>query len=222
VIPHGVDVDVFKPGDQRKLRRALELPLDARIVLFVAQFGRFNKFKDYGTLEIALRRTVRSSENRRLLVLCIGGQSGERIHGAIEQVNVPFVDDPATLAKYYGASDLYAHPAREDTFPNTILEAMACGVPAVAANVGGIPEQVVDSREGDDRRATGCLFKPGNPDELAATLNELLDNNDLRALMSRNSVVRARERFSIERCLAQYETWLVEIVKRSHQRSWGY
>jgi glycosyltransferase involved in cell wall biosynthesis len=98
-----------------------------------------------------------------------------------------------------------------DTFPNTVLEAMACGTPVVAANVGGIPEQVVDGREDDGLNATGFLFEPGDSEELAVVLTRLLEDGGLRAAMAKNAVARSEEVFSIDRCLREYESWLLEI-----------
>lgn len=212
VIPHGVDLNTFKPRNRQQLRRVLGLPNDAMIVLFVAQFGSANPFRDFGTLESALARLADRPMHARPLLLCIGGDSASRIHRAIDQRNLPFVRDQRTLADYYGVADVYVHPAREDTFPSTILEAMACGLPTVATNVGGIPEQVVDYRVAAKETATGILFERGNAEELAARLSMILENERLRSMLGSNAAARCREHFSLQLCLTRYESFFSEIL----------
>jgi len=72
----------------------------------------------------------------------------ERI-GQAEVKFVPYQSSPEDVAKYYQIADVYVHAARADTFPNTVLEALACGAPVVATAVGGIPEQIKGLRMAD-------------------------------------------------------------------------
>ena len=90
----------------------------------------------------------------------------ERI-GDVEIRFVPYLKDPRKVARYYQAADLYLHPARADTFPTTILEALACGIPVVATAVGGIPEQVMEGQ-------TGFLVPVGDARALARRVIDLL------------------------------------------------
>jgi len=80
---------------------------------------------------------------------------------------VPYLKDPKIVARYYQAADLYLHPARADTFPTTVLEALARGTPVVASAVGGIPEQDIEGR-------TGFLVPVGDAQALARRVLDLL------------------------------------------------
>ena len=167
VIPNGVDLDVFAPG-QRSER-------DAPLLVFAAQGGRANEFKDFPTLEAALERLDRPVE-----LVALG-------------------DPPVTqqeVARRLRDADLYVHPSRADTFPSGVLEALASGTPVVASRVGGIPEQVTEE--------TGVLVEPGDPAALAAGIESLLADAGRRAQMGQAAVADARERFQLERQLESY------------------
>jgi len=197
VIPNGVDTRVFKPADKRAARAAIGLPDEAMVLLFAANRPRANPWKDYRTLRSALSRVTVKAEGPKLLLVVLGekGRSEEAGPATIEFV--PFQKNAADVARYYEAADVYVHATRADTFPTTILEAMACGLPVVATGIGGIPEQVVDGK-------TGYLVPQGDADSLASRLQALLDDPGLRSSMSRASVRRATSCFSLGRSVDQY------------------
>ena len=102
----------------------------------------------------------------------------------------------AEAGLYYRAADVYLHPARADTFPNVVLEALASGTPVVATSVGGIPEQL--------RPETGILVRPGAPAALAQALVTYLSDPHLQAQsaprrqkMQRNDSTRSGMRLHI-------------------------
>ena len=95
--------------------------------------------------------------------------------------------------------DAVAVPStRPDPLPNSAIEALAAGVPVVAANHGGLPEIVRD-------RATGILIRPNDPQALAKALRELADDPDRRARMGEAAAADVRERFGLERMLDEVE-----------------
>ena len=116
VIPNGVDLSLFAPGER-------DAHQGVPVLVFVAQGGRANRLRDYPTLAEALERIDRPVE----LV-------------ALGDPPVPSEE----VARRLRTADLYVHPSRADTFPSGVLEALACGTPVVASRVGGIPEQVSD------------------------------------------------------------------------------
>jgi len=218
VIPNGVDVNVFRPADRKQMRAVLGFPEDARILLFAANGIRANIWKDYRTLRGAIGRVAASMDGRNLFFVALGDEGATERVGEAEIRFVPYQTAPQSVASYYQAADLYIHAARADTFPNTVLEALACGTPVVATAMGGIPEQVKGLATGDDclnkhrlDEATGFLTAPGSPEELGVRLQELLGNDALRFTMSKNAATDARIRFSLERQAHAYLDWYQEI-----------
>ena len=205
VIPNGVDLGVFHRGDQAGARHRLALPENAHIILFAANGIRRSDFKDFDTLREAIRCVGEAVADRPVLCVALG-EAGETQH--IGRARVQFVaprSDPSVVADHYRAADLYAHAAREDTFPTTVIEAMACGVPVVASDVGGIPEQVSHGR-------TGLLAPVGDAGLFGAYLAMLLNNPGLRRSFAEQSIEVAVKRFAVEtqvdRCLA----WYAQVV----------
>jgi glycosyltransferase involved in cell wall biosynthesis len=191
VIPNGIDLEVFAPGDRAQARRELGLAPASRLVLFSAQGGRANEFKDFPTLREALGRLRVPVEAVALGDPVPGeeqvGRATVRAVGAVS---------PGEVARWLRAADVYVHPARADTFPSGVIEALACGTAVVASRVGGIPEQV--------REETGVLVEPGGPEALAAAIESLLGDPVLRGRLAAAGARDARERFSLERQVDAY------------------
>jgi glycosyltransferase involved in cell wall biosynthesis len=207
VIPNGVDLSVFHPAAHAEARQAVGLPADAQVVLFAANALRHNIWKDYRTAREAVEVAARQSHADNLHFIALG-QDGpeERIGSAVIRF-VPYQPDPAAVARYYQAADVYLHAARADTFPNSVLEAMACGTPVVATAVGGIPEQVEDGR-------SGFLVPAGDAGALAGQLTRLLSDHELRSRMGLRAAQWGRERFDLSRQADTYLAWYRELIGR--------
>jgi glycosyltransferase involved in cell wall biosynthesis len=205
VIPNGIDLCAFRPGDRDAARASLGLAASRKIVLFAANGLRGNPFKDYATLRAGLEMVSASRCAEDLLVIGLGeGGPTERISG-VELRFVPFEPDRRRVAAYFQASDIYVHAARAETFPNTILEAGACGTPVVASSVGGIPEQI---RDGE----TGFLVPLGDPAALAERLIQLLCDDELRTNMGARATDAVRAHFGEARMTTDYLDWFAEIL----------
>jgi glycosyltransferase involved in cell wall biosynthesis len=201
VIPHGVDLTIFKPGNRDEARHALQLPLKARIILLVAH----NPFKDLTTMEAALG-LINLDTNDELVFLCLGRNSMERTLGQGIIRYLEYESDLQRMSWYYQAADLYIHAAHGDTFPRTITEVMACGIPVVATAVGGIPEQVTDG-------VTGFLVPPYNAERLSNATKLLLTNEDLHRKMSESAAIHAMKRFCMDRQVIDFLTWYEEVLE---------
>ena len=156
----------------------------------------------------------------RAAITLIGNMSTQPIHfvalgeqGQTEQLGkatVHYIErttDLELVASYFQAAEIYVHVSKAETFPNTILEAMACALPVVASNVGGIGEQVVDGE-------TGLLVEPLNSDRLAQAVLRLLKEPTLQQQMGAAGLARVRDYFTLERQAKQYQDWYEEIVSK--------
>lgn len=214
VIPNGVDRRIFRPPVETRaaLRHRLQLPLDAHILLFAANGLRRNRFKDLDTLRAAVARASTRIDTPLLLLALGEAGADERLERAMLRY-LPPTADLAAVANLYQAADLYLHAAHADTFPNTILEALACGTPCVATAVGGIPEQIVDlhaARVAD--QPTGRLVPPRDPHALASAICELLTSDELRRRLAQNAAADTARRFDLEAQSRAYLDWYAEIL----------
>lgn len=209
VIPNGVDLTIFHPANQRDARVELGLPTDAKILLFAADGIRKNFWKDFQTLQTTLAEIAASGMN----VLCIAlGESAPPEHfGEVEIKFVPYQRDPGKVARYYQAADLYIHPARAETFPNTILEALACGTPVAASAVGGIPEQIIEGK-------TGFLVPVGDAQLMAKRIINVLTDDAYRQQIGRQAADDAVRRFGLERMVKEYLQAYREILLLNPER----
>jgi glycosyltransferase involved in cell wall biosynthesis len=230
VIPNGVDRRIFCPGERNVARAALSLPLDAPILLFVGNGIRAGAFKDYSTLSEVIARLANRKVGQDLILLALGEEGPPKQVGNATIRFVPPQHDAGRVALYYRAATCYVHAARADTFPNTILEALACGIPVVATAVCGIPEQVralrhlavpLDLPVESPERATGLLVPSSNADAMAKAVEDLLANPDLHRRLSVNAAADARLRFDLQDQVDRYLQYYRELLdwKKSHDAS---
>ena len=206
VIPYGINLALFAPADKLIVRQKLGLPTEAAILLFAANGIRENVFKDFRTLRAAIASIAERDLSRPLLMLALGENAPPEQIGNATLKFIPFQQDAATVAQFYQAADLYVHAARADTFPNTVLEALACGTPVIATSVGGIPEQI-------DHARTGLLTPPENPNSLSEAILTMLQDRIRLDEMGRQAVDDARQRFDLGRMADDYLRWYQEILE---------
>ncbi len=195
VIPCGVDLDLFKPGDPRLARERLGLRAE-RVLLFV---GRLAPIKGLETLLRALalaKLNGLGGTNVRLVV--VGGDKEEGWNGETARLRRmahdlgvgAWVDfrgpqPQDVLPDYYAAADLCLMPALYESFGMVALEAMACGVPVIGSRVGGLAGTI---QEG----ATGLLVPEGDAAALAQSMAGLLEDDGRRRAFGRQATEWAR------------------------------
>jgi glycosyltransferase involved in cell wall biosynthesis len=118
---------------------------------------------------------------------------------------VKFFGESANVAEVLQGSDVFLLPSETESFGLGALEAMACGVPVVACNVGGLPEVVLDGE-------TGFLAPVGNVDEMAKHVLRLLTDADLHSRMSRAARARAETHFQLEPAVDRYQAAYRRVV----------
>lgn len=203
VIPNGINTHVFKQEDQKAARKALELPLDSKIVLFAAAAAKSN-FKDSETLWKAAEIISAKCENVRFI--CLGISAADNLPKGVNVKCLPFVENPQTMAQYYQAADMFMHAAKVEAFGKTVTESMACGTPVAATAVGGIPEQVVDG-------VTGYLSRPSDAVEMAENVLAHLAMNDEKCQQMRNNAAERGMQFSLERQATSFLDWYAELIE---------
>jgi glycosyltransferase involved in cell wall biosynthesis len=186
VIPYGLDTELFAPREKRIAREILKLPPKAKVVLFVAD-GVHLPRKGFELLKQALVDLL----NTRDLYLVSMGRTDNRALGDLSHVHIDYLRHEGVLSCVYSAADVFVAPSLEDNLPNTVLEAISCGVPVVGFAVGGIPDAV---RPG----ITGLLAPRGDIGALRNAILELVEDEARRSQMSANCRSVAVEEYSLE------------------------
>lgn len=212
IIRNGVDTRVFRPAaDVAALKEKWDLPADSRIAMFAAVGMEKNPWKDFSALEKTMEAVAtRYSGREPLVLLCVGGEGASREFGNCRMIFTGYLASQAAMAECYQMADVYLHPSRMDSFPNVILEAMACGVPTVSFAVGGIPEQVRDGWN-------GFLGAPGDVAAMTDRTLAILEDRTLRQLLGANGLELVRKSFTVERQVADYLQFYQEAIEDFHE-----
>ena len=226
VIPNGIDTTAFAPGDQATARAAFDLAPDT-LVIMVTTGEPGARWRDTDCVVDALDRVVAQREDRPVRILAVG--RAPLTAGAISpRLAARLIDTghlgPERMRQAYHAADLYVHAARVDTFPTTVLEALACGRPVVATRTGGIPEQIrsvplsalLAGGEAPALTGTGALLESGDAAGMSAAMIALLGAPALRRRLGAQAAADARDRFSLDRQVRACADWYCEILSARH------
>ena len=204
-IPNPIDTSVFCKADKAEARRKLGLPTDKRLILFASQRVT-NQNKGMGYLVDACRKMVEQHPETlaNTAVVVLGGHA-EDLYENFDLPMFPlgYVSDTQQIVDVYNAIDVFVLPSLSDNLPNTIMEAMACGVPCVGFEVGGIPEMI-------DHEHNGYVVRMKDSADLAYGINWVLNVADYGKL-SANAVEKVKLCYSQTRVATQY----IDIYKRA-------
>ena len=199
IIYNGIDVTVFKKSNKEEVRKKFDMPMEKKIILFSANLGINNPFKGGEFVE----KIIKSSFEENILFINVGG--GKIVEKLPNLWNIPFISNPIEMAEYYSAADIFLYPTLADNCPLAVLEAMACGLPVLTFNVGGVPELVQHNK-------TGYIAQYKNFEDLYNGLLVLLNNAELRMEMSANAISRVKENFTLEMMSENYLKLYEEVL----------
>lgn len=212
-IPNGADTSIYRPQDQREARRLLGLPQDALLVGGCADGGLANPWKGGRYVQETVLELKKYFPS--LQFLNIGVKSTpEELQNADWVHHIPYVHEPAQLARLYAALDLLLYPTLADNHPLVCIESLCCGTPIVGFATGGVPEIV---RDGLD----GLLVPTREGTALIKAATTLLQDADLRKKMGKEAAASAAQRFNLTLFAQRYEKAYEEALRmpRSVEKS---
>lgn len=174
-IPNPIDTDMFAP---------MESKTHARRILFVAQDVN-NPMKGMSYLDEAVKML---KGDEKVEVIALGR-------------DIPYIKNEEEMVELYNSVDAFVLPSLSENLPNTIMEAMACGVPCVAFDVGGIPEMI-------DHKENGFLARFQNVEDLANGIRYVLspENNERLGKAAREKVLECySEKIVAQQYIEVYE-----------------
>ena len=197
VIPYCLDMKRFHPANQDLARSILDLPLNKTLILFGAMNASKDERKGFQYLIPALKYLSLNDKNKTIELVVLGSEKSSKNNDVGFKIhNVGTLRDEISIALVYAACDVFVAPSQEDNLPNTVLEAMCCGVPCVAFDIGGMRDMIV-------HKDTGYLAKPFLIDDLAKGIAWVTDSPKRRKVLSTNARKRAVTTYDI-----------VKVVKR--------
>ena len=209
-IPNTIDTHVFCPADKKEARLRAGLPADRRIILFVSQKVTDERKGMAYFIDALNRLAGEHPEMKDNTAVAVLGANAEQVCGQIDMETFPlgYVADDRQIASIYNAADVYVLPSLEDNLPNTIMEAMACGVPCVAFRAGGIPEMI-------EHRRTGYLANFKDAADLAEGMRWTLQDAD-RDAMREEAVRKVAHNYSQQSVAMRYIEVYNELIALKH------
>lgn len=199
-----LDTALYKPGDPQEARRHFDLPPDKSLIMFGAVKATSDRRKGFHHLQSALSHLETHLDPAKVSLIVLGadGPQPDRIAG-FEVRYLGTTHDEHRIVAAYNSADALVLPCEMDNLPNVIKEAMCCGVPCAAFDVGGVPDML-------DHQETGYLAKPYDAQDLAKGIGWAVSavSAALRAKIRQSAL----EKFSPDKVVPQYVQFYREIL----------
>ncbi len=211
-ITNFVDTVEFQPVNREK-RNIIKKALSINENIVINFTGRIVKRKG---VDILINAFVKNKELLlpSIIIIVGTGPDGDKIRNMVSKLgiknNVRFLghNTENEVIRYYHASDIFVLPSYAEGMPNSLLEAMACGLPVIASKIGGVVDIIEDGK-------SGILVEPGDVLGLASAMVRLLKDAELRQRLGAEARKRIVEGFSINRIADKYIKLYEELVVHS-------
>ncbi len=190
-IPNPIDIHIYNRCNKQEARQRLGLPADKKLILFVSQRVT-NRNKGMAYLMEACDQL---KDLPQLGVVILGGHA-EEVTTQLPTFPLGYVNDEHRIVDVYNAVDVFVLPSLSENLPNTIMEAMACGVPCVGFRVGGIPEEI-------DHKQNGYVADYRSAEDLARGIRWILTEADYESLCQ-HAVHKVAQNYSQQSVAIKY------------------
>ncbi|SPU00262.1 glycosyl transferase family protein [Lysinibacillus capsici] len=205
-----VDEREYFPRNSGNLKEQFGIQEDEKVLIHVSNF---RKIKNLPHIVDAFMK-IRANMKAKLLLVGDGPEKHrvmEQVKGSPYMKDVLFLGKQENLAELYAISDLKLLLSQQESFGLVLLEAMACGVPCIGTNVGGIPEVI-------EHGVDGYIVELGDTEAVAAYATHLLQDEE-QLLRFREAAIRAvSEKFHSSKIVEQYENLYEKVAERNHAK----
>lgn len=211
-IPNPIDMRVFSLHDRVEACKRSGLPADKRIILFVSQ-RITNPNKGMAYLAEACEKMAEQHPEmlNDTIVAVLGGHAEDmRDKLPFEVRSLGYVSDTKKIVDIYNSATVFVLPSLSENLPNTIMEAMACGVPCVGFKVGGIPEEI-------DHKKNGYVAEYRDAEDLARGMHWILCEADYE-LLSKAALHKVRTCYSQQSVAVKYIDVYNHAMAKKHYR----
>ncbi len=210
VIPNSLDTAKYKPVNRQVARQILGLPQDKRLVLFGAMKATSDPRKGFHLLQSALQSLSKTGWKEQLSLVIIGAsQPSHPPNLEFEAHYLGVLSDDISLALAYAAADVFIAPSIQDNLPNTVMEALACGTPCVAFNIGGMPDLI-------EHQQNGYLAQAYKMEDLAQGIVWVLENTNRHQKLCSYARKKVEQKFTQELQARRYSSLFAELIPSQH------
>jgi N-acetyl-alpha-D-glucosaminyl L-malate synthase BshA len=211
VIPNFIDLHRFNLQAKDHFKKAIA-PEGEKILIHTSNFRKVKRTEDVVRIFAKILEKIPS----KLLMVGDGGERSDceqlcRDLGVGDDVR--FLGKQDAIEEILSVSDLFLMPSQSESFGLAALEAMACKVPVVSSNAGGLPELNIDG-------VTGFLKDIGDIQGMANSSIYILEDEKRLATFKENALARAKE-FDLAKILPIYENYYVEVIAKTRQKAAG-
>lgn len=206
IIPNGFDISKYKPLDKQAARQAFNLPQGKRLVLFSSFSAVSDPRKGFQHLIPALQ-SLSSERKAGIELVVLGSARPEKpIDLGMPAHYIEHLHDEISQVLLYSAVDVLVLPSLQENLANTVIEAMLCGVPAVAFAIGGMLDSI-------DHGKSGYLAKPFEATDLSEGIWSVIADEDVHRTMSAAARASAEQRFEIGAIARRYQDLYQDVIK---------
>lgn len=210
MIPNGIDTQQYQPVDRQIARRLLRLPSDKFLILFGAIQATHDRRKGFHLLQSALQKLSESGWGKKAELVVLGAtQPANPIDLGMPTHYLGKLKDDIALSLVFAAADVFVAPSIQDNLPNTVLEAIACGTPCVAFNIGGMPDLI-------EHQQTGYLAQPFQIDDFVQGIIWILVEPERHQKLANAARCKAEREFNLKLQANRYTNLFHQLISRSN------
>ncbi|MGM8365363.1 N-acetyl-alpha-D-glucosaminyl L-malate synthase BshA [Virgibacillus sp. W0181] len=206
VIYNFINESEYYVKNDPSIRDKFGIGQDEKVVIHISNFRKVKRITDI----IHTFKKITEATNAKLLLVGDGPESS-RAHELVEKMEISnhviFLGKQKKISDLLAISDLKLLLSEQESFGLVLLEAMACGVPCIGTNVGGIPEVITHNE-------TGYLVHLGNIEEAANCALHILTNHDVHTDFSKNAILQAQTKFHSTEIVQQYMELYERVLKK--------
>ncbi len=209
VIPNFIDLNIFQRDNKDHFKQAIA-PEGEKIIMHISNFRKVKRIDDV----VEVFHKIHQSMPAKLLLVGDGPErkKAEQMCRELEiYQDVRFLGKQDAVGELLAVADLFLMPSESESFGLAALEAMACEVPVISSNAGGLPEININGE-------TGYLSEVGDVEDMAKNAINILQNEDLLSSFRENALAQAN-RFRIEEILPQYEEMYQRTIDQVHSNT---
>lgn len=202
-----VDERVYYRRERQYLKRQIGIQEDEKVIIHISNFRHVKRVPDVIEAFALIQREIKA----KLLLVGDGPEStivSRMVKEKGLQDRVLFLGKQENIEEVLSISDLFLLLSEKESFGLTLLEAMACQVPCIGTNIGGIPEVVEDG-------VTGFICELGDVKAVAEKAIQILSNEELYSRISDQAYMRTKEVFHSEKIVEQYEALYFKMLRSS-------